>query len=107
MCTSSSALSAASTHENTGTWTSPYIQFKLASTDQDIYPFYKLKIRRICWCKGCVFRLNSQRIPMFFVEVKTALPITLLSARAETGDQMRESLPVPVIRPEPAWASRD
>lgn len=39
---------------------------------------------------------------MFFVEVKTALPITLLSARAETGDQMRESLPVPVIRPEPA-----
>jgi hypothetical protein len=38
------------------------------------------------------FRVDLHRILVFFVEVKTALTITLLSARADADDQMRERL---------------
>ena len=36
------------------------------------------------------FRVDLHRIPVFFVEIKTALTITLLSARADADDQMQE-----------------
>jgi hypothetical protein len=35
------------------------------------------------------FRVDLHRIPVFFVEVKTALAIENLSARADADDQMR------------------
>jgi hypothetical protein len=35
------------------------------------------------------FRIDLRRIPVFFVEVKTALAIKNLSARADADDQMR------------------
>ena len=38
------------------------------------------------------FRVDLHRIPVFFVEVKTALTITILSARADADDQMRQRL---------------
>jgi hypothetical protein len=38
------------------------------------------------------FRISLHRIPVFFVEVKTAIAIQSFSARAEADDQMRVRL---------------